>query len=271
VTDKNSRIQPISHPIVMDSLRKPFFLAAMILALLAVVVELGSTAFLPKATISAAEFEAVLAGSAMEESLDLIPDRERELARLQDQTPPGLGIRSMALLDGLILFTMGLMAMPLLLTHGLHGRIQGLLTLLVSALVVLGGILLAIWVVGQLLLMVGLFASVPFGTIAYMAMWGFFDRPGAAGLLSILMLLKLGFGICLILAHQRFLQNKGLMLLLGTSILANLVVSYLHGVAPLFLVSITDAIGGLIVIILALIWAIVLLIGSIISVVKAIA
>lgn len=260
-----------AHLIYMESLRKPFFFAALILAFLAVLVELGSTALLPETKVSASEFEAVLAGSGMEESLELIPDREREIGRLRDEPPPGLGIRSMALLDGLILFTMGLVGLPLLLTHGVHGRIQGLLTLIVSVLVILGGIMLAFWVLGNLLVMVGLFMAAPFGTIAYMAKWGFFDRAGAAAMLGLLMILKLGFGICLVLAQQRFLQNKGLMLILGTSLLANLVVSFLHGLVPVFLVSITDAIGALVVIILALIWAIVFLVGSIISVVKAIA
>ena len=55
-----------------------------------------------------------------------------------------------------------------------------------------------------------------------------------------------------------------------TSLLANVIVSFLHGLVPSVLVSITDAIAAIIVAILALIWAIVLLVFSVVSIVKAI-
>jgi hypothetical protein len=51
---------------------------------------------------------------------------------------------------------------------------------------------------------------------------------------------------------------------------ANLIISFLHGFVPIILVSITDAIGAIIVGILAVIWAIILLVFAIISVIKAI-
>ena len=56
---------------------------------------------------------------------------------------------------------------------------------------------------------------------------------------------------------------------MATSFLANLIVSFLHGLVPFPLVSITDAVAGIIVGILALIWAIVILIGSINAVIQA--
>jgi len=123
----------------------------------------------------------------------------------------------------------------------------------------------------KVMLMIGLFLSVPFGTLAYLAIWGFFNTGAAKAALGLLMALKLGFGACLVLAHQRFLQNKGLVLIVFTSLLANLIVSFLHAVVPSVLVSITDGIAGIVVLILAVIWAIFLLIGSVISVIKAIA
>ncbi|MCW5981099.1 MAG: hypothetical protein KIT09_23655 [Bryobacteraceae bacterium] len=47
-------------------------------------------------------------------------------------------------------------------------------------------------------------------------------------------------------------------------------IAFLHALVPIFLVSITDTIGGLIALILAAIWVILMLISSIISIVKAI-
>jgi len=146
----------------------------------------------------------------------------------------------------------------------------GLASVIVSFFVLLGAIVLIFATLFEVLLMIGLFTAVPFGTIAYLAEWGFFDRSGAAVTLGALLFLKLVFVVCLILAQQRFLQNKGLVLILLTSLLANLIISFLHGLVPLPLVSITDGIGAIIVLILAAIWALLMFIFGIISVVKAI-
>ena len=74
--------------------------------------------------------------------------------------------------------------------------------------------------------------------------------------------------VLLILAHQRFLQQKSLVLLILSSLLANLIVGFLHGIVPGILVSITDAIAALVVASLAAAWASVMLIGSLIGVSK---
>ena len=82
------------------------------------------------------------------------------------------------------------------------------------------------------------------------------------------MLIKLGFCICLFLAQQRSLQSRGLVLLILTSLLCNLIVSFLLKLVPGILVSITDAIAALIVILIAIIWSVFLLVGSLIFIIK---
>jgi len=84
------------------------------------------------------------------------------------------------------------------------------------------------------------------------------------------MTLKIVFAICLVLAHQRFLQNKGLDLIIITSLVANLIIAFLHGLVPGFLVSITDTGAAIVVGVLAAIWTVVYLVGGVISVVKVI-
>ena len=151
----------------------------------------------------------------------------------------------------------------------LHARLQGVATLLFSIFLILAAIGLILAAIVKLVVMVALFLAFPFGTIAYLIAYGFFNRPVAIAALGWLMMLKLGFAICLALAQQRFLQNRGLVLMIITSFLGNIVVSFLHGIVPGFLVSITDAIAAIVVGILAALWAIVFLVGSLISVVKA--
>jgi hypothetical protein len=214
---------------MIDALRKPFFIIAIVLLALAFLAELGS----------------------------------RFIAN------PGLGILYLAILDGLVLFTIALIGAPLIISDRVHGRIQGIITFIVALLILLGSILMICVALGLLLLMVSLLLAVPFGTMVYMGKYAFFKKPEAAITLSLIMGFKLGFAVFLVLAHQRFLENKGLVLIILTSFLATIILSFLHGIVPRFLVSITDDIGAIIIAIFAAIWALFYLIGSIPAIIKA--
>ena len=247
----------------MDRLRKPFFIVSLVCLVLAVLIELGSPVLLPTKAPNPADI------TIDQESRDAGVDLGTIVELQKDNPPtPGLGIPYLALLDGLLLLTLALMGASLLIPERVHGRVQGLVTLIGAIVAILAGLVMLFAAIALLFLMVGLFTAVPFGTIAYLAVWGFFNRAGASGTLGLLMLLKVVAAVCLVLAHQRFLQNKGLVLLVLTSLLANAIVSFLHGFVPIVLVSITDALGAIIVAILALIWAVVLLIGALVSIVK---
>jgi hypothetical protein len=169
----------------------------------------------------------------------------------------------------MLFFTMVLMALSLVIPERIHGRVQGIATLIVSFLLLLGSIVLIFITIAILLLMVGLLLAPIFGTIAYFVIFGTFDKSGAAATLSLLMALKLGFVICLLVADPRFLQNKGLVLLVLTSLLAQIILGFLQGFVPMPFDSITDAVGGIISAVLAAVWGLVFLVGSLVSVVKA--
>src|SRR5262249_51239142 len=160
-----------------------------------------------------------------------------------------------------------LQALQLLKIERLQGKVQGLMILIVGILIVLGSILLALVALGLLLIMVALFLAAPFGTVAYICKWGFFDGSGAAALLSLIMLLKLCAVVMLVLGHQGFLKVKSLVLLMLTSLLCNIIIAFLHGLVPSVLVSITDMLGAIVLAIIAIIWGIVSVIYGIISVV----
>jgi hypothetical protein len=255
-----------------DRLRLPLFIIAAIVLIITIGMEAGSALIKPPfdEVTMRAQASKQLAGSDM-------PDDDRaqvandivEQSR-KSEKPPGAAIPYMAVLDGLVLFAVLLMAASTILSEGFQGRIQGIVTLIVSVVMLLGAIVMVIKVFVELRIMVSLFLAPPFGTLAYLAKWGFFDRGGAEVVLGLAMLLKIVFAILLILAQQRFLQNKGLVLIVLTTLLCTFVISFLHGLVPIILVSITDMISALIVLILVIIWAIVLLIGSVVSVVKVV-
>ena len=225
---------------MLDDLRKPFFIVALVLIVLALLLEMGSP---------------LLIGSGK---------------RLASAPAEGWGVSSLAVLDALVILTVTSIGLGLLLPERLHGRIHGLVSLIVSLLVLLASIGLLLAAIGLISLMLGLLLAPIFGTIAYFAAFGDFDRAGAATMLGLLMLLKLGFVICLVLAHQRFLENKGLVLLVATSLLAVLLVGFLHALVPGPLVSITDVLGAIIVAVLALIWALFFIVVGLRSVIRAV-
>jgi hypothetical protein len=249
----------------MDKLRRPFFIASLVCLVLVVLVELGSSVFLPTRAPDRQTLEAAIRDEGAQDDVDI-----QEVLAVQRENPPtpGLGIPYLALLDALLLLTLGLMGASLIIPERVHGRVQGVVTLVGAVVALLAGLAMLFAAIGLLFLMAGLFTAAPFGTIAYLAVWGFFNRPGAGGTLGLIMLLKVVAAVCLPLAHLRFLQNKGLVLLVLTSLLATAIVGFLHGLVPIVLVSITDALGAIIVAVLALIWAVVLLIGSLVSIVK---
>jgi hypothetical protein len=249
----------------MDKLRKPYFVAALACLVVTVLVEVGAPVLLPTKAPDRQAMEAAIREEGAQDDVDI-----NEVLQVQRENPPtpGLAVPYLALLDGLLLLTLALMGASLIIPERVHGRVQGLATLIGAVVALLAGLAMLFAAIGLLMLMVGLFTAAPFGTIAYLAVWGFFNRAGAGGTLGLIMLLKVVAAVCLVLAHQRFLQNKGLVLLVLTSLLANAIVSFLHGLVPIVLVSITDALGAIVVAVLALIWAVVLLIGALVSIVK---
>jgi len=226
---------------MFDALRKPFFLVALACLVLSVLLELGSSFIITSDK----------AGS------------------VQDLDIPGMGIPCLAFIDGLLLYSLLSMASTLIISERIVGRIQGLVTFIISLLIVLGSIATIFIAIGLLILMVMLLVTVPFGTLVYMAIYADFPKSSAAMLISSLMLFKYVFVITLILSHQGFLKDKGLILLILTSFLATVVVSFLQGLPPSILVSITDDIAAIIASILGLIWALKFLISSIPAVAKA--
>ena len=228
---------------MLDSMRKPIFIIALIAIGLTVLVELSSIALISNGSSSANALNVSVTGQA---------------------------IPSMAYLDGLIFFAALIIAIALLVPERVQSKVQGIVTVIVSFSLLLGCIVCIFKNLTMLFLMISLLLAVPFGTIVYFAAWAHFDTNTARIALSLIMTLKIVFAVCLVLAQQRFLQNKGLVLIILTSFLENLIIAFLYGFVPGFLVNPADRIAAIICGVLGAIWAVIYLIGGIISVVKVI-
>lgn len=245
---------------VSDALRRPPFIVALVMIVLALLVELGSPWLVGGGAAPVEQLNASFLSDDLDDDIAVIGSVEQ---------PPGRGIPAMALLDGVLTFRIALMGAALVIPARILGRGQGCLTAILCILLLLGGIVSLFSLIVELSLMVGLFLSSPWGTIAYLAVWGFFPRADAAVILSLLLFLKIAMVIFLVIAQPKFLQIKALVALVLTSLLANLILAFLHGLMPNPVRSIADEIGAIVVVILGLIWAVLMLIGSIWGIVKA--
>jgi hypothetical protein len=223
-------------------LRLPFFLVACFCLLLAMLVEVAAAQELTKLTAGA----------------------------LGNQATPGFAIKYLALLDGILLYNLVWMLLSIVVPRGIEGRAQGCITLILSLVSLIGTVFLVLGALTLLMLMIALLVAVPFGTLAYLAAWGHFARGAAAATLAIVMFLKIAFLVLLVIAHQRFLQNKGLLVLTGLSLGLTWVIGFVHAFLPIFLVSIGDQAMALVISVIAALWLLLLLIGSLIATIKAI-
>jgi hypothetical protein len=226
----------------MERIRAPFLIAALACAAIALAIELGTGAL----------------------------ERFPALAELLDvEKPPGIGIASMALVDTMLVFTLALIGASLVVPHADVGRVQGCATVIASCLVLLASMVAIFAALSLLLLMVGLIASF-FGIAIYLAVFVPFPHGTAAAILATLLTLKLATGVLLFVAHQGFVQATGLLALVATSIVLNLVIAFVHDLVPGLIVSIADAFVAIVYGIVAVIWAVILLVGGVIGVVTAI-
>ncbi|MEV0458703.1 hypothetical protein [Catellatospora methionotrophica] len=238
----------------MDRLRTPFFFVALVALGLVVAVETGSSLLLGLTT------------PALDTATQLGADVPPGVA----ERPGGLAISYLALIDVVLLGTAVLMGVAILASKRVHARLQGLATLIGAIILIITALVLLFVAIAKLILMVSLLLAFPFGTIVYLILFGSFPRGEAATVLSLIMFLKVVAVVCLVAAQQRFLQNKGLVAMVITSLLGNVVAVFLHGMVPGVLVSITDAIAAIVFAIVGIVWAIVLIVGAIPALIRAV-
>ncbi|HEX9781792.1 MAG TPA: hypothetical protein VGA56_03555, partial [Opitutaceae bacterium] len=96
---------------VVSGMRKPLFVAALIVLALVLLIELGSAGWTRGAGTG-----------------DAIGDAPR----------PGIAIVYHALFDGILVWTVGMMGLSMVIDRALHARVQGIVSLIFSILMILG-------------------------------------------------------------------------------------------------------------------------------------
>jgi len=242
-------------------LRRPLFVIATVLSAVVVMVELGLGALIGGGTAGVLPPDVAQASG--------VPPGSVTSAAVATQ-PAGAGIAHLALVDGLVLFTMLLIGSSLVVSQRLYGRYQGFVTFVVGVLWIVGALALAAVALSTLLLMIGLFVAIPFGTIVYLIVWGFFPVTSSAVVLALLLFLKLLFMAALIAAQPGFLKVKGLVILVSLSMVLQLALGFIQQFLPSVVVSIGDQCWALVTTVVALVWAVVMTIGAVPGMVNAV-
>jgi hypothetical protein len=270
----------------MNALRLPFYIATLVCLVLAIAGELGTGAIAPperdRKELEAAAIAAdpplpdpaLATGDERQSRQHDVDERLEEMKKKRadnglDKPPSGLGVPFLALIDVMFLFVVLTVAAGFLVSSATWSRIHGWSVLLAGLLGIIVGVLLVLFAFAKLMLMLGLFLAAPFGTLVYIGVFGFFERGSVGALLSTTLALKVAGSVCLVLALQRILENRALVALALTSMVASVIVSFLHGIVPGLLVSITDAVAALVVAILGIVWGFVLFLTAIPAVVAS--
>jgi hypothetical protein len=190
------------------------------------------------------------------------PTELTQVAARQHRPTP-LALPAQALLDGLLLVTAAAAALPALLSRRNVTRGAGLGSFIASLAILLGGIAVAVAAIGRLRYLAALYLSPPFGTLSYLLLYGSFRRGAALLTLSVLLALKVGAGIIFVRAYPTALAKRGMAGLALTSVGATVVTAFCYALAPSSLAGVTDALAAAIAAIVAVLWAGVILSGSV--------
>ena len=208
---------------------------------------------------------AIIVGIELGSSLGLL-SVVAELVGADGTKSPGIGIAALAFIDGILLYSWSTIKAGSFIPEKILTPAMKIANICFFLLMIIAAITTIFVAIALITVMVSLLLAIPFGTIVYMIKFGSFSTGAATSTLAVLMSLKTLFAITLVIGEKRLFHDYRIFLLvLATSFVANIIIGFVHGIVPGFLVSITDAIGAIIVAIIAVIWLIVMLPGSLIN------
>jgi hypothetical protein len=219
-----------------------------------------------------AEVLAIPGVQTMIHGVALDPTELAQVAANQHQPSP-LALPSQALIDGLLLVSVAGLALPRLLPRarsapaatsraGAVNQGARLVSFLLSLAILLVSIAVAVASIARLRYLVALYLSPPLGTLSYLLLYGSFRR--GAGLLALTGLMVLKVGACLLVwrAFPRA-AKRGVGGLAITSVGATVATTICYALAPTSLGTIVDALAAGVVALVALLWAGVIVSGSV--------
>jgi hypothetical protein len=205
-----------------------------------------------------------------------IPAELGQVAGSQRQPAP-LAIPAQALIDGLLLVSGAGLAWPRLRTprggrgRALHVASGGggvvprarLGSFLASLAILVAGIAVGVAAISRLRLLVALYLTPQLGTLSYLLLYGSSERRPALVVLAVVMSLKLAAIVLFARSLPRVAWERGIAGLALTSVAATVVATFGVALAPPSQGSIVDALVASIAALAAILWAGVIVSGSV--------
>jgi hypothetical protein len=132
-----------------------------------------------------------------------------------------------------------------------------------SLAILLVSIAVAVAAIARLRYLVALYLSPPWGTLSEVLLYGSFRRSAALVALTVLMALKVGACALVLRAFPRAAAKRGLGGLALTSVGATVVATLCYALAPASRGAIADALAAAVIALAALLWAGVIVSGSV--------
>jgi len=179
--------------------------------------------------------------------------------------PPGYSLEADGLYLWVVFFSILISLIGMLITKASVHRVGMIISLINSIIVIFMSIFLIVKAILELVIMITLF-MVPMGIIPppimYFAIYGFFPKATVLTLGGLGLLCKIVAAILLWIGGSQMIRIKSATLLLITGFVTFFVIEFGLGLAGPF-ASIADAVIGIIIAIVVIIWSIFMLIGSI--------
>ena len=258
---------PVDSPVAVipaRPVRRALLSVALVLLAAVVIVELVAGAALrPARNANQARDVLALPGvAAMAHDAQIDPTEITQVASRQHQPAP-LAVSAPALLDGLLLVAAGTMALPRLVPRRNMARYGRLSSFLVALAILLVGIAVAVKAIARLRYLDALYISPPVGTLSYLLLYGSFRRGGSLVALTSLIVLKLAALAALYWGYPKAASERGLAPLALTSVAATVAVAMAYALVPPSVASIIDALAASLVALAAILWAGVVVSGTV--------
>ena len=200
--------------------------------------------------------------SAMIRGAQVDPTELAHVAARQHQPTP-LALPAQALLDGLLLVAAAAVALPQFLPRRDAARGVRLGSFVLSLVILLAGIAVVVTAIERLRDLTALYLSPPYGTLSYLLLDGSFRRGASLLALTALLALKLLAFVLLVRAFPRAVARRGVAALALTSVATMVVTAFCLALAPSTLGGIGDALAASIAALVAILWAGVIVSGSV--------
>ncbi|OEU52387.1 MAG: hypothetical protein BA861_00850 [Desulfobacterales bacterium S3730MH5] len=251
----------------IQPLKKSFVIVALIFLFIGFAIECGGPnlpffqGFLPT-TEEMIEKAYKGIDATVEDDAERLEARTQARKEITESKPPGYSLEADGLYLWIVFFSILISLIGMLITKTTVHRVGMIVSLINSIIIIFMSIFLIVTAILKLIIMIGLLFALPVGPVIYMVIYKPFPKDMVLLLGGLGLLCKIVAAVLLWIGGSHMVRIKSATLLLVTGFVTFFIIVFGLGLAGIF-ASIADAIIGIIIAVIVIIWSIYMLIGSI--------